>query len=209
MAESAEASELADDSIDRSEPEDEEDDGEDEVDEDGDDEDDDENPERESEEEQESEEEEEKEELTGKARFEKRDSDSDTDSLPSVPDGSPLPSDYDSDAEPEPEPEHEGPPAYVIPQQLAGKKLVVAVHELRGLPPGTATACSASWSAAMRCTRRRPWAEARRQGTPYGNNGKNSPRGSTTPARTSEPPSPPSRTEANHPGFTIHRPGGR
>ena len=56
--------------------------------------------------------------------------------LASVPDGSPLLSDYDSDAEPEPEPEHEGPPAYVIPQQLAGKKLVVAVHELRGLPSG-------------------------------------------------------------------------
>ena len=91
MAESAEASELADDSIDRSDPED----GEEEVDEDGEDEEEDEDPEQESEEEEEVEEEE----LTGKARFEKRDSDSDTDSLPSVPDGSPLPSDYDSDAE--------------------------------------------------------------------------------------------------------------
>ena len=128
MAESAEASELADDSIDRSDPED----GEEEVDEDGEDEEEDEDPEQESEEE----EEEEEEELTGKARFEKRDSDSDTDSLPSVPDGSPLPSDYDSDAEPEPEPEHQGPPPYVIPQPLAGKKLVVVVHELRGLPSG-------------------------------------------------------------------------
>ena len=96
------------------------------------DEEEDEDPEQESEEE----EEEEDEELTGKARFEKRDSDSDTDSLPSVPDGSPLPSDYDSDAEPEPEPEHQGPPPYVIPQPLAGKKLVVVVHELRGLPSG-------------------------------------------------------------------------
>ena len=132
-----EASERADDSIDRSydaaEYEDEDPDA-DEDDEDEDEEDDDEESE-----EDEEEEEEEEEELTGRDRFQKRDSDSDTDSLPSVPDGSPLPSDYDSDAEPEPEPIDDGPPPYVIPEPLLHKKLVVVVHELKGLPKGYGT----------------------------------------------------------------------
>ena len=132
-----EASERADDSIDRSydaaEYEDEDADA-DEDDEDEDEEDD----EGESEEDEE-EEEEEEEELTGRDRFQKRDSDSDTDSLPSVPDGSPLPSDYDSDAEPEPEPIDDGPPPYAIPEPLLHKKLVVVVHELKGLPKGYGT----------------------------------------------------------------------